>query len=72
MLHASTNSSDKSTNAQSRLFLFNLPLLFVSKCHVLVKIIFPFNIYLYGRYLAYMLNIPLNTYKKRYKIIIIY
>ena len=60
-MHASMNSSDKSTNAQSRLCLFNLP---VSKCHVLVKIIFPFNIYLYGRYLAYMLNIPLNTYFK--------
>ena len=31
---------------------------------MLVKIIFPFNIYLHGRYLAYMLNIPLNTYFK--------
>ena len=41
---------------------------------MLVKSIFPFNIYLYVRYLAYMLNIPLNTYfkNKLYKIIIIY
>ena len=30
----------------------------------IVKNIFPFNIYLYGRYLAYMLNIPLKTYFK--------